>query len=616
MVNSLTSLFLKRRGYTQQYLQEINDGKHQQLKNVKQLSTLLRGIHDRRDKIVIMPDFDTDGISAGTVGFAGLSELGFNVGIYMPHPEKSYGIRVEDIKNVKKLFPSVKYIISCDVGITCYDAFFYANSIGIKVLITDHHEEEDPDKKAQAKYDSNSPQKTLFDQKVVPLKNGQYRHLGLKKLYCETIVNPCQLGETYSLRDICGAFVFWQVLNYYAHQYGNSFTIEQINRLRVFAGIGTIGDMMRLINENRVLIKDTVAIMRFIYNNGDSTIVDNLPGRATYKRAFKGLFLLFKGLANNKQLMSSNDLDEKFLGWTIAPIYNSIKRLEMPMGTIFGVFCANNTKVQENCVKQVIAANEKRKTMVTQDKQQIDDEAKAGLQPYAPFIYLTDAPGGVLGLLANQYEQQHRLPSFVINKYAFKGSGRSFSYFPAFTRLKNTEFTVKGHEEAFGIEFSDIQQVERFYQYLLKNVLPLAIKDVSQHKDDCDLTLAADNDSGKADAILNMHDCWEFHKNMLNLKPFGAGFAEPKIRIKFDPQNAQFITMGKNKEHLKVVLSNNLQLISWKNAKLLPELKQKKDVNFVGDFSFNNFMGRTSLQMIGNFEKKHDLNEEFDLEKA
>lgn len=597
-MNKLTSLFLKRRGYTREYFKQISNPYHQKLQNIDKIAHLLKEIHDSRDKIVIMPDFDTDGISAGTIGLAGLSDMGFRVSLYVPHPEKGYGIDVEDIKNVQKAYPDVKYIISCDVGITCYDAFFYAYQHGIKVLITDHHEEQ---------RDKPVPKYTDSQGKIVT---------GKRKLYCETIVNPCQLSETYKLRDICGAFVFYQVLMYYASLYEDEAEQEQIRRLAVFAGIGTIGDMMRLINENRALLKDAISIARFIYNNDNPSVYKLLKGHFCYVSAFRGLFILFDELTNQKKIRKASDIDEKFFGWTIAPIYNSIKRMSMPMLYIFGVFFGKTEKQQRECVKKVIAANEERKETVQKAKHILDQEFAANLQPYAPFIYLADAPGGILGLLANEYEQEHNLPTFVVNKDTLNGSGRSFSYFPVITKLENTEFHVAGHQEAFGIGFKDINQVDRFNHYLMTNVLPLAEKAEQEQTDDCDLTLAMENTDGNYDTLLKVDECREFYRDMQSLKPFGAGFNEPKIRVRFNPQNAQLVTMGKNNEHLKVILSNDLQLIAWNKADMKGKILALPVASFTGDFSLNHFGGRTSLQMIGDFEvKKKPIKELFKYEK-
>lgn len=613
MENRLTKLFRQRRGYSDEYLETINNYQHQKLQDIDKMTDILKRVHDEAQRIVVMPDFDTDGIDAGVLGFAGLSELGFKTGLYRPHPENGYGIGVDDIKAVQREFPDVKYIISCDVGITCYDAFFYAESCGIKVLITDHHEEQR--NKPMAIYTASTKTATTLDEKVEPIdkiynyKTREYKpnagdrfiHVGKNALYAHCIVNPCRLTETYKLRDICGAFVLYQLLMEYAHRFESIYKQEQIRRLCIFAGFGTIGDVEPLVHENRRLLKNTISMLKFIYNNDDSSVVDSLNGCDVYKRAFRGLFALLHTIHANNKSVSQDGLTAKFIGWTIAPIFNSIKRMGMPMQVIFGVFFANDYKSQLANSQMVINANERRKQTVADDLAKILAEQAAGLQPYAPFIYYTDAPGGVLGLLASQLQDKTGFPTFVINRDNLAGSGRSFSYFPVITKLAGTEFRVAGHEQAFGIQFTDHEQVKRFYDYLVQNILPLVKENAGGESSGYDLCLTSGKMAGKNDGELDEKECSEFHQDMLALAPWGSGFEEPVIKVLFDPNDVQITKMGSTKEHLKIILPNNMQLIAWNQAELADKLSQSKLDAFVGDFSFNNFMGKVSLQMIGDF---------------
>lgn len=586
MANALTELFLNRRGYSYRYMQKIDDAQHRKLKNIEQMINVLHVIHERHEKIVIMPDFDTDGIDSGVIGFAGLSELGFNAGLYRPDPTNGYGIKVKDIQKVLQQFPDAKYIISCDVGITCYDAFFYAYQHGLKVLVTDHHEEMEV--KKPAKY----------------TENGQ-TVIGPKKLMCECKVDPCLLDETYKLRDICGAFVFWQILTEYARVYANILTQDQISMLCLFAGMGTIGDMEPLVHENRNVIKKAISMMRFIYNDDQPAIMKSIQGSEPFKAAFRGFYYLLDALKHDKKLMYSDDLDEKYMAWTLSPMFNSTKRMGESMDIIFGLFLAD-ADTQQQLAQKVLAINEQRKIKVAEYYKAVMDSKKNKQQPYDPFIFFSKAPGRIIGLLANKIEEDTHLPTFAINEKTLAGSGRSYSYFPVIDELKNTEFTVMGHQQAFGIQFEGYAQIKRFYDYLNQNVLPKAIKYNSQVKDDCDLTLALEEDDGHYDFLLNAEQASQFHQDMLNLRPFGAGFAVPKIRILFNTQNVQMVAMGSEKQHLKIILPNGLQLISWKNAKLLDMIQKQKIASFTGDFDFNFFNGQRNLQLIGNPELKKE----------
>lgn len=572
-MHALTDLFLQRRGYTPQFLQEINDPRHPKLQNVDKLSQILKGVHDRQDKIVIMPDFDTDGISAGTVGFAGLAQMGFNVALYSPIPSHGYGIQISDVKTVQQLWPDVKYLITCDVGITCYEAFKYASTQNIHVLITDHHEEQ-----------KNKPQ---------PLIN-------------DVIVNPCQLSETYPLRNICGAHVFYQVLMNYAQMYCDMATINLIDKLYVFAGIGTIGDMMDMVKENRELVKKTISFLKALYEATDLNSMFPANASFTYKRAFIGLKILMLNLHEHKKLRSVDDIDEKWLGWTLVPTYNSAKRMNLPMEHVFGIFFGQNAQIQSQYANQLISGNENRKRLTNQYLEELHHEQSLNQQPWAPFIYVIDAPGGFLGLIANQLMRESNLPTFVINKTTLAGSGRSLSYFPVITALSGTEFRVAGHEEAFGIGFKDLMQINRFYDYLVKYILPLAeeaSKKAPTHDYDLKLVSRGINQSD-ADANINIGDDKDFYHDTTLLKPFGMSFPEPKINIEINPQASRIFTMGDHNQHLKIITPENLQLISWNNGQLIDKIKTKEKIEFSGDFSINKFRNQESLQMIGDVENE------------
>lgn len=580
-MQKLTQLFLARRNYTPEKLQEINDQRHSKLKNIDYLCQILKQIHDQHQQIVIMPDFDTDGISAGTVGFSGLAQLGFNVALYIPNPANGYGINVSDIQNVQRQYPQAEYIITCDVGITCYEAFRYAYQHGLKVLVTDHHNEE------KHKTLPNG-QKTFSDHTPVVLQ-------------CETIVDPCQLSDGYSLKGICGAHVFYQILLNYCQLYDPQ-NFNLIDKLAVFAGIGTIGDMEPVIKENRLLIKETVNFLRALYNLTDLTNAFPANVVPVYRRSFIGLKTLLSEFAKNGKLYGgANGLDEKWLGWTLVPTYNSAKRLNLPMTLVFGIFFNTNPLAQKQCADRLIMANEDRKSRTKVYLAQIKDEIAQHQQSWEPFIYVTDANGGFLGLIANQLMRESGLPCFVINRNTLSGSGRAPAYFKILANLDNTEFQAKGHEEACGINFIDEMQINRFYDYLTKHAVPLAEKALAENKDkhDYDVLLASQGTSSANDDFIDLDREIAFYHDLVNLKPFGMGFAEPVIGAAINPHVSQISTMGSNHQHLKIVTPEGLELISWNNADKLTDLQNKNEFIFNGNLGLNHFRGQTKPQIIG-----------------
>lgn len=568
MPEKLFNLFLKSRGYTIDYLQRINQPGQKQLQNIDQMCSILDSIRQTQEGIVIMPDFDCDGVSSGVVGYAGMSQLGFNVSLYMPHPEQGYGITVNDIDRVLGMYPDTKWIITCDVGQTCYDAFNYAYAHGLRVLVTDHHEQ------------VKSP----------------------NKLLAQCIVNPCQFDEPYNQNrpdpnfNICGAFVLYQVLCRYTQLYQPN-QLHLINSLAVFAGIGTEGDMMPLIQENRLLIKDTLEMLNFLYDTPNlNTVLSNV--NPVYFSAFNGLKLWLQVLKENNKIYGK--IDESFLGWTLVPMINAVKRLNLPMTLIFGIFFNNNSAQQQANAEKLVLANDQRKIVVKSFMGRINQEVIDHKQPFAPFIYFTDAPSGILGLLANQLKRTVNLPVFVLNKQNLSGSGRSFSYFPVISYTRNTEFKVRGHQLAFGISFTDMNQIDRFYQFLLKT-LPSLVKN-ARKKTKYDLQLLVDSDSNRP--VLTYHNGLEFIDDVAKLKPFGQGFKEPDLAIGALKNQAEFKLMGQQNQHLKIILPGNIELISWNNADKLEQLNQQDSFIFHGNLSANHFKGNTTLQMIGNLATK------------
>ena len=227
-MNRLIEKYLDARGYTLKKLADLNNPEHAELLDIDTMARELNVIRESGEHLVILPDFDMDGIMSGTLGYAGLSELGFNVDLYRPNPSDGYGFDEDTIRDILVKYPDVDAIISCDTGITCYAGAEFATDKHIKVLITDHHKQELDD---------------------------------TKSLDALVVVNPNRLEDTYKNKGVCGAHVFYQVLQYYADTYGTLSQRENIRRLRVFAGIGTISDVMPLVYENRDLVRDSCAIL-------------------------------------------------------------------------------------------------------------------------------------------------------------------------------------------------------------------------------------------------------------------------------------------------------------------------------------------------------------------
>ncbi len=108
------------------------------------------------------------------------------------------------------------------------------------------------------------------------------------------------------------------------------FTVDQIDRLRVFAGFGTISDNMPMLYENRRLVNDARFSCHYFFSDGNSSNARNIPGCETYKRAFLGLHILLREILKGKRVydVDKDYFNEEFLSFSVIPLFNSIKRMD------------------------------------------------------------------------------------------------------------------------------------------------------------------------------------------------------------------------------------------------------------------------------------------------
>ena len=121
-MNYLVEKTFANRGYTPEYLREINNPYYEELKDIDTLAARLKEIHDAGLPITIIPDFDMDGICAGDCGYGGMAELGFKVILFIPNAAEGYGISAKTIDDVLAVYPDTKVIITCDTGISAVAA--------------------------------------------------------------------------------------------------------------------------------------------------------------------------------------------------------------------------------------------------------------------------------------------------------------------------------------------------------------------------------------------------------------------------------------------------------------------------------------------------------------
>lgn len=555
-MNVLMESLMKNRGWDDDFFQEIETASQHRMKNIDKLASLLKECHDEQKQIVILPDFDMDGIMSGTLGFAGLAELGFCVSLFIPDQGRGYGFDKTDIDRLMSEYPNTKVILTCDVGSTCYEGIAYAVSLGLEVYVTDHHQVD-----------------------VVPAG-------------ATVLVNPMQMGDDYEHPGICGAYVLQQCLQCYADSYGTFHDQEVIRRLRIFAGIGTISDSMPLLYENRTLVRDAVNICKLMYAEGDQSVINGMGTCPVYTRAFQGLYHVLSLFHSLGKILTPERIDETFFAYYMAPVFNSLKRLNVDVRVAFDVFFGPDPA---GSIAQMNALNEQRKVIVEQYLMQIKSQSNV----YTPYVYVTDAPAGVLGLLAMKLMLETGMPTFVIRTdgSGYRGSARAPEWMPMQEYLKASGLdgvSVAGHSQAFGIAIDDDAALEDLFLKLaleIPHVHDEAVKCMTEEKYDFIISPYDDGDVWLDFSVLR-----EYVYMRDKLRPFGQNIPAPCGCLECDAEDVVFKHVGSVKQHLTMTLPYGFKVFCPNQAGQEPKSGR---IRIVGDLNLNTYRDVESVEFFG-----------------
>ena len=561
-MNKLTKLFFERRGWDSVFLNSIHDSCSDVLLGIDDLAVRLDGLKSSNSKIVVLPDFDTDGIMSGVIAYAGLSEMGFNVSLYCPNAASGYGFDSSVIDEIVSQVPDVKAIITGDVGATAHDGIRRAIDLGIDMLITDHHKMDKP----------------------------------IDEFLSDVVVNPYRSDETYSHPDICGAYVLFQSLLHYAQTRYCIETVNNISNLAVFAGIGTVSDSMPVLYNNRLLVRECISICRYLFETDNLSNV--LYGNSVaYRQALLGLRDILNIFVEDGKITKLSDIDETFFGYYLAPMLNSIKRMGINSSIGFSIFFGSEPK---ESISKLRDLNDERKQLTSK----YYSEILLADQPFAPNIYLTnDVPSGFLGLIATKLLQRNNHPCIVLSSLdngEYSGSARSYSWYPLRSAVVSQGYSAAGHEVACGVSLNSLVDVMSLSKFLAKDISDVAQRvGVVNVSDTCDLILST---FGCGDSDLDLDELWGFYHDLNKYRPFGSGFEAPKLLLRFDSQDVEdWTVLGSSKIHLKIYLKNNLVVYAWNQADMLTKIKRRKTIEMVGDFSVNSWQDVDTLGFRGEF---------------
>jgi single-stranded-DNA-specific exonuclease len=487
--------------------------------------------------IVVYGDYDCDGASATAISVLCLRNLGARVDYFINNRFKhGFGICPEGVRDLIARYPDVDVIFTVDNGIVGFEGVEEAKKHGIQVLVSDHHE---PD-----------PSGRLPDADVV--------------------VDPKRQGDNYPFKGICGAAVAYKLMMYLYLEMGEP--LEYVYSMVDIVGMATVGDVMPLLDENRLFVK---AAIRMINKNP--------------RYVFQSL----------KEKFGLSLVDEETFGFQFVPMINSIGRLTGRIDEAVDMFLSTDRKEVDRLVEYLYRMNEQRK-----EKTRIEEEFAAHLvekkgTKSAIILAHENFHEGIVGLIAGRLKERYHRPVIVFSKGEggiWKGSGRSieeFSIIQALHELSEFLHHYGGHDTACGVGVED-EKLEAFCEAFVD----LAEKKLKEEDLQPKLYI---------DAVVRPNEVTEELVEDLNrLKPFGTGFEKPNIAVyPFEVRNTYL--MGDEKQHLKLT-DGSLSLIMWNGSeRYVVDLGSPRTVTAVGFPSLNYWNGTTNIQLIINGENLRAL---------
>lgn len=510
---------------------------------------------NNNEKIRISGDYDQDGNSAILTLYNGLSKINANVDYVIPHRIKDgYGINERIVREAKE--DNVDLIITCDNGIAAFEPIKLAKELGIKVIVTDHHD--------LSYIEANGEKKYLLPE-------------------ADAVINPKRWDCKYPFDELCGAGVAFKLIQGIYME--KNIDMEEAYKLLEFVAMGTVCDVVDLIDENRIIVKEGLERINNTTNIGLKALI-----KAT-------------GLENKT-------INTYSLGFILGPCINASGRLDNAEIAV-ELFLTKDYNKAEIYANKLHSLNEKRKHMTENGFNKVVDKIQRSniKEDHVLVVYEPSVHESIAGIIAGRVKDRYYRPTFVLTKSKdenkIKGSGRSieeYNMFEEVTKTKDLLLAFGGHPMAAGLSLS-IDNLEDFRKRL--NEESRLTKDDLVPKVYMDMHLPLDYIS------------FSLVEDLKLLEPYGKGnprplFGEKNIKIK------KAFLLGNNQNVLKLILFTKSgrtidgiyfgdidefeRRISNKFGieeldKLYKGVENKIQLDIVYTPNINEYMGKRSLQV-------------------
>jgi len=506
---------------------------------------ILKAVRAKR-RIAIYGDYDVDGITSVSILWHALKALqpDAEVRTYVPHRmAEGYGLNAEALATLAG--EGIDLVVTVDCGVTGVDEAAYARSIGLDLVITDHHR---------------------------PREDGRLPD-------ARAIVHPSLPGREHRFREQCGAFVAWKLAwaifdRHAGSPEGHKLPLalrDVLTRLTPLAAIGTIADVMPLIGENRAIVKAGIGTVK-------GSRIEGLDA-----------MLAFGDIAKD-------GLESETIAFRLAPRLNACGRLGSAEAAVRLLTTARGEECRAIARELDVQNEERRRT----ERQIYEEAAKlvraAGMDGDDRRAIVLSNPhwhAGVVGIVCSRLVETFSRPTILFQELEgyCKGSGRSirgFSLLDAIQRCGETPLKAGGHDYAAGLTVA-LDRVDAFAEaFIAYASRTLAAED---------LVASLTVDAAARIEDLDLRAVQECER----LAPFGRGNPRPSVRVDDVVVTAPPREMGKDGRHLLITLRHSgggpfLKTKWWSGRPHAPHVRAGARLDVVIEPKIDRYLGDTKVE--------------------
>lgn len=508
------------------------------IKGIKESIERIKEAIEKKEKIIIYADYDCDGIPGAVILNDFFEKLNYrNFSVYIPHRHnEGYGLNTNAIQ--KFIDEGVSLLITVDIGITNLEEIKFAEENGINVIVTDHH---------------------------LPILDDKAKQI-LPKAF--SIINTKQIGDKSEEKFLCGASTAWKLVNAFLNKYRKEFDIGEgwEKWLLDMVGIATVADLVPLKNENRLLAKYGLAVLK--------------------KTRRPGLLKIFSNAKINQRKINEDDI-----AFGIAPRINAASRMSEPIHAFYALLqnekSINFANELENYNKARKQETKDAETVIDYEKFQEEKIILIGDEKWTP---------GIIGLVASKVCETVKKTTFVWgvgeDKNILKGSVRAgedgYNVVEIMTECQYLLENFGGHEMAGGFAIHK-NNLNKFQTFLKEYKV--------EKKED---SLEGNQKIKKIPEHIDMNIS-DIDKKLFDeikiFAPFGSENEKIIFKIKLSKDNfLEARRFGKNKEHLEISLNGLRGIEFFANEEREKELLSQK-VFFI-NLEWDNFKGDIVMRFV------------------